>query len=316
MDETAIAAAETQLPAKFDYAEVPDNLRQALRDDTTTMHGLTANEHIIRVQKGSILNKWKNALPFGQFMGWVAAEFDMNHQTALNYMDTATYFGDLPGNVAVMIKGIYFLASDDVEQARRDLAIEMATHGKNVSKSLAYVIANAPDWLLRLTLDGEVAAKEAHNLVITLKLAAPVVQRDCEKWKVKHAAAVDFLSAVLTAHQNGDDRNPVTNETLLEEIRRAEGWLIATDFEVHIADASKDALEAFLSERSRAIVAHRIEATYWSKRVSGVTFVSLTQGRLVLDNIGAELQLPTDIRPGDMVEIELRVKRKKPEQSS
>src|SRR5947209_14228164 len=87
---------------------------------------------------GSDLLAVKEALPHGQFLPWLKAEFGWSERTAQNFMSVAEQFksakiADLP----IQPSAAYFLAAPSVPDEARKLAIEQAQAGEEITFAAA-----------------------------------------------------------------------------------------------------------------------------------------------------------------------------------
>jgi hypothetical protein len=308
-DDLELAEGEGISPSSFDYSFVPEEWAEALKADTETLHRLDASEFAIRIERGLILNRWKERLEHGLFMGWAAFAFSgIDHQSLNNWMNLAQAYPQVPDTINLQLSAAYILSREDVEDARRELALRIAKEGTKVNKHLAYVIAHAEKWLLNLYLEGQVSAKAAEDVTKALRLISnATIIHYAAKWQMLSVHGIEFLLQCLLEHRQKKAEG-YGGVTLFEEIEAANGWLQAGEFNAHIAIADQALIDAFISERNRGLAAVAIERRYLTKR-SQATFGGWQDGRLVLSGFDPEFDLPP-LQPGDRIEVEIRVKRK------
>lgn len=100
-------------------------------------------EDIIEV--GSDLLAVKEALPHGQFLPWLKAEFGWSERSAQNFMNVAEQFksakiADLP----IQPSAAYFLAAPSVPDEARQKAVEKAEAGEEITFAAAReIVADA-----------------------------------------------------------------------------------------------------------------------------------------------------------------------------
>ena len=96
-------------------------------------------EDIIEI--GRELTAVKTELPHGQFLPWIAAEFEMSERTAYNFMDVSSKFGDKLATVAnLQPKILYALSAPSTPDSVIDKAIEKAESGEKVT------VSDVKDW--------------------------------------------------------------------------------------------------------------------------------------------------------------------------
>jgi hypothetical protein len=99
-------------------------------------------EEIIEV--GNDLLAAKEALPHGQFLPWLRAEFGWSERSAQNFMSVAEKFksakiADLP----IQPSAAYFLAAPSVPDEAREMAVEKAEAGEEITIDTARAIVAA-----------------------------------------------------------------------------------------------------------------------------------------------------------------------------
>lgn len=310
-EEMAIQG-QVELP-EFDYSLVPDQWRDELRADTEELHGIEAQAFALAVQRGLILLRWKERLPHGQFMEWRRWALPgpggqgYSDQSYSNWMNLATHYPEIPATVNFQLGAAYLLASGDVSEETRQLAIKLAAGGMRVNKKVAFVLASSPKWIITKFVDGRISAEDAEAVTLSLKRHPYAIERYAEKWNVSKAAAVDFIAYAVSNHDDRKKDN-VFASTLLEELVASDGWLQAGEFNEHLSAATHGSIEAFMSERKRLKTAEDIAKAYFTKR-SNATFRQFDGGYLMVDNLDPEFYLPENLQVGDKIEIEIKVRR-------
>jgi hypothetical protein len=313
-DEANIIERQDSYPLpEFDYSSVPEQWRNELQSDTETLHSIEAQTFALAVQRGLILLRWKERLPHGQFMEWRRWALPgpggqgYSDQSYSNWMNLATHYPEIPATVNFQLGAAYLLASGDVSEDTRQLAIKLAAGGMRVNKRVAFVLSSAPEWLLKKFVDGKVGAEDAEAVTLTLKRYPYAVSQYAEKWQPSKAAAVDFIGYALNNHNQRKKEDPQA-DTLLEELIAADGWMQAGGFSEHLSTVTSGSIDAFLSERRREQATNAINKAYFTKR-SQAKLHQFTGGFLILDGLDPEFQLPDYVKLGDSVEIEIKIKR-------
>jgi len=93
------------------------------------------------VEVGNDLLAVKEAVPHGQFLPWLKAEFGWSERSAQNFMNVAEQFksakiADLP----IQPSAAYFLAAPSVPDEARQKAVEKAEAGEEITFATARVI--------------------------------------------------------------------------------------------------------------------------------------------------------------------------------
>ena len=125
----------------FDYAVLPVDvaLKAQLAANSIKLRLKRTVEDIIEI--GRELTAVKDELPHGQFLPWIAAEFEMSERTAYNFMDVAGKFGDKVATVASFSsKVLYALSAPSTPDAVIDKAVSKAESGEKVT------VADVKDW--------------------------------------------------------------------------------------------------------------------------------------------------------------------------
>ena len=127
---------------------IPEEVRKEIWDEATRKaeeeHAkLTAKrtvEDIIEI--GRELTAVKEKLPHGQFLPWIAAEFEMSRQTADNFTSVYERFGNgkLPNFSNFKPSILYALSTPSTPEAVIEKAVAKAESGENVT------VADVKDW--------------------------------------------------------------------------------------------------------------------------------------------------------------------------
>ena len=125
----------------FDYAALPVDAALTARAaaERIKLRLKRTVEDIIEI--GRELTAVKDELPHGQFLPWIAAEFEMSERTAYNFMDVAGKFGDKVATVAnFSSKVLYALSAPSTPDAVIEKAVAKAESGEKVT------VADVKDW--------------------------------------------------------------------------------------------------------------------------------------------------------------------------
>lgn len=137
----------------FDYAALPveSATRAQIAASNIKLRLKRTVEDIIEI--GRELTAVKAELPHGQFLPWIAAEFEMDQKTAFNFMSVSERFGNKLGIIPNFKPTIlYALSAPSTPESVIDKAIVQAESGAKVT------VADVRDW--KAELDAERQARE------------------------------------------------------------------------------------------------------------------------------------------------------------
>lgn len=129
----------------FDYAALPVDaaLNARAAAERIKLRLKRTVEDIIEI--GRELTAVKDELPHGQFLPWIAAEFEMDQKTAFNFMSVSERFGNKLGIIPNFKPTIlYALAAPSTPDSVIEKAIEKAESGAKVT------VADVKDWKAEL----------------------------------------------------------------------------------------------------------------------------------------------------------------------
>lgn len=124
----------------FDYAALPVDAALNARDaaERIKLRLKRTLEDIIEI--GRELTAVKDELPHGHFLPWIAAEFEMSEDTATNFMNVCSRFGQIPKFSEFKPSVLYLLAAPKTPESIIDKALEKAESGEKVT------VADVKDW--------------------------------------------------------------------------------------------------------------------------------------------------------------------------
>lgn len=102
----------------------------------------------------------KTELPHGQFLPWIAAEFEMSHVTATQFMNVSERFGgQILNNLTFKPTVLYALAAPSTPETVIDKAIEKAESGEKVT------VSDVKDWKAEVDIEKRrlKSARESRN---------------------------------------------------------------------------------------------------------------------------------------------------------
>ena len=101
-----------------------------------------ADTHVGNLSNWRELTAVKAELPHGQFLPWIAAEFEMSEDTAQNFLRVYERFGEKPNNSVFTFKPtvLYALSAPSTPDSVVQQAIEKAETGEKVT------VVDVKDW--------------------------------------------------------------------------------------------------------------------------------------------------------------------------
>ena len=128
----------------FDYAALPVDAALTARAaaERIKLRLKRTVEDIIEI--GRELTAVKDELPHGQFLPWIAAEFEMSEDTATNFMNVCSRFGEIPKFSEFKPSVLYLLAAPKTPETVVAKAVTKAESGEKVT------VADVKDWKAEL----------------------------------------------------------------------------------------------------------------------------------------------------------------------
>ena len=166
----------------FDYSPLDTKIAEQARSTADRIRERLKKTLEDLIEVGSDLLVVKEALPHGQFLPWLKAEFGWSERTAQNFMSVAesfksAKFADLP----IQPSAAYLLAAPAVPDEARQVAIEKAEAGEEITFSSAKeIVAEAKK-------KGKKKAKPIPAEKLGMRLVK-VLERYKEKWKADDLA--------------------------------------------------------------------------------------------------------------------------------
>jgi len=166
----------------FDYSPLEAKIAEKVRLSADRIRERLKKTLEDLIEVGNDLLVVKEALPHGQFLPWLRAEFGWSERTAQNFMSVAesfksAKFGDLP----IQPSAAYMLAAPAVPDSARQVAIEKAEAGEEITFSTAKeIVADAKK-------KGKKKAKPVPADKLAVRLVN-VLERYKERWNQKELA--------------------------------------------------------------------------------------------------------------------------------
>lgn len=114
----------------LDTVDLDTRLFIAERRDRIRSRLNRAAEDIVAI--GADLRAIRERLEPGQFLGWIAAEFEMSERSAYNFMSVAEQFATVASLEGISAKALYMLAAPSTPENARAEAIAAASDGERI----------------------------------------------------------------------------------------------------------------------------------------------------------------------------------------
>lgn len=124
----------------FNYDALDAKTRAVVQQRTTEIHALMRRTAEGIIEIGQRLIEVKDALGHGRFGQWLEFEFDWSDQTALNFMNVARRFSDIPNGLEFAPRALYLLAAPSTPDPARQEALVRAEAGERITYSTAQEI--------------------------------------------------------------------------------------------------------------------------------------------------------------------------------
>lgn len=161
----------------FDYSPLEAKVAEKVRSSAEAIRQQVRNTLENAIKIGQELLNVKEALPHGQFLPWLRAEFQWAERTAYNFISVAERFKLATiANLPIDPTAAYLLAGPSAPDAARQTAIERAEAGEHVTMSVAKEI------VATTKKKGKKKVKPVPTDKLGLRLVK-VLERYKEKWK-------------------------------------------------------------------------------------------------------------------------------------
>lgn len=236
----------------FDYAALPVDAALTARAaaERIKLRLKRTVEDIIEI--GRELTAVKDQLPHGQFLPWVAAEFEMSQWTANQFMNAADRFGDkleIITNLKPTI--LYSLAAPSTPESVVTQAIEHVESGEKVT------ISDVKKWKHRAEefrqesnerrkkireLEQQVGLLQSHTTLEPQKIEVP--PDDYDELKKSQQELIARLDALKNQQQQ------IVQKQVTEKLKEREAELASIDRKVKDAEANLSGLQEQLDRYS------------------------------------------------------------------
>lgn len=166
----------------FDYSPLDTKIAEKARSTADRIRERLKKTLEDLIEVGTDLLAVKEALPHGQFLPWLKAEFGWSERTAQNFMSVAEQFKSAKfAELPIQPSAAYLLAAPAVPDEARQLAIEKAEAGEEITFTTAKeIVAEAKK-------KGKKRAKTIPADKLGVRLVN-VLQRYRERWNQKELA--------------------------------------------------------------------------------------------------------------------------------
>ncbi|MEC4804742.1 MAG: DUF3102 domain-containing protein [Jaaginema sp. PMC 1079.18] len=124
---------------QYQFSDLDPKTRDEIKERTDRIRGLMQRTLQDIIEIGKELLEVKQRLPHGQFGDYLRVEFDWSWQTANNFMNTASQFGngEIENGLEIAPKALYILSSKSVPEKARKEAVKQAQMGEKITPDKA-----------------------------------------------------------------------------------------------------------------------------------------------------------------------------------
>lgn len=241
------------MQASFDYAALPVEIatKAQIAASNIKLRLKRTVEDIIEI--GRELTAVKAELPHGQFLPWIAAEFEMSEDTAQNFLRVYERFGQIPNNSVFSLKPtiLYALSAPSTPDSIIDKAIEKAESGAKVT------IADVRDWKAELETEKQRSeefrqeSNERRKTIRTLEEQIDLLTTRDRAMQDRLEQAEDEIQRLDKLEPEKIVVHPEDYETSKARLAELEAELVRVKKEQ--ARLVNDQLKAKLNERAREL---------------------------------------------------------------
>src|SRR5262249_37303709 len=126
--------------AGFDYTPLDAGVAEIARTRAERIRAKVQRSLADLIDVGNDLLAVKTALPHGQFLPWLGAEFGWTERTARHLMAVAERFGpksEMISDLTIQPTAAYLLAAPSAPDEAREAAIERAEAGERITSAVA-----------------------------------------------------------------------------------------------------------------------------------------------------------------------------------
>lgn len=124
---------------QYRFSDLEPQLRDEIKERTDRIRGLMQRTLQNIIEIGKELLEVKARLGHGKFGDYLRVEFDWSWQTANNFMNTATQFGngEIENGLEIAPKALYILSAKSVPEKARQEAVRQAKKGEKITPDKA-----------------------------------------------------------------------------------------------------------------------------------------------------------------------------------
>ncbi|WP_449001201.1 DUF3102 domain-containing protein [Myxosarcina sp. GI1(2024)] len=128
---------------RFDYGNLDSETKISVEQHAVEIKSLIRQTAQDLVSIGQKLSEVKKKLQHGNFRNWLRTEFDWSMSSATKLMQVSEQFKDVNfANLNFSTSALYILAAPSTPKEARQQALKLASHGEQITYSLAKVIVN------------------------------------------------------------------------------------------------------------------------------------------------------------------------------
>ncbi|MGV2829145.1 DUF3102 domain-containing protein [Myxosarcina sp. GI1(2024)] len=128
---------------RFDYGNLDSETKISVEQHALEIKSLIRQTAQDIVSIGQKLTEVKRKLKHGNFRNWLRTEFNWSMSSATKLMQVSEQFKDVNfANLNFSTSALYILAAPSTPKEARQQALKLASHGEQITYSLAKVIVN------------------------------------------------------------------------------------------------------------------------------------------------------------------------------
>lgn len=200
-----LEAKGRQRRAVFDYMHLDSDTRIVVQQKTSEIKTLIRHTAQDIIDIGSRLIEVKDRLEHGQFCAWLKLEFQWCDQTALNYMNVARSFNEIPNSLEFAAKALYLLASPSTPESARQEALQSPA-GERITASRARKIIDAHKKAV-----GKFAPEIQPTVALAADALADTLNRPLTDGMIERIGETFALATATGTVAIGGENVPLTN---------------------------------------------------------------------------------------------------------
>ncbi|WP_052055485.1 DUF3102 domain-containing protein [Myxosarcina sp. GI1] len=173
---------------RFDYGNIDSETKLTVEQRASEIRSLIRQTAQDIVSIGQKLTEVKEKLKHGNFGSWLKAEFNWSLSSATKFMQVSEQFKDVNfTNLNFSTSALYILAAPSTPKEARNRALQLASHGEQITYSLAKLIVNH----YRCIDDEKSSDREPNESNVNVAERNPIQTIDVTAQTIANEAVVD-----------------------------------------------------------------------------------------------------------------------------